>query len=107
MIINKLYRYNRARGGITVSLNKPNCEYTELVRLMADEGKRLTKNGEKLYSVIDQETAEGWYEIDDPNKLENEKSETPEEETSGSVTENSPEVASDEPAESTTNELTQ
>lgn len=67
-----LYRYIREDGGITVSPNKPETEYTELVRIIADEGKKITQDGEKLYSVIDQETAEGWYEVDTPEVIEEE-----------------------------------
>lgn len=66
MKIITLYRYAREDGGITVSPIKPDAEYTELVRLVADEGKSLTKDGETFYGVIDQETAEGWYEVDTP-----------------------------------------
>ena len=63
-----LYKYTREDGGITVSPNKPESEHAELVRIIADEGKRITKDGEKLYTVIDQETADGWYEVDAPKK---------------------------------------
>ena len=61
-----LYKYTRENGGITVSLNKPKGEYSELVRIVADDNKRITKDGENLYTVIDQETADGWYEVDAP-----------------------------------------
>ena len=70
MEIITLYRYVRTDGGTTVSPNKPDTEYTELVRLVADEGKMLTKNGEDLYLVIDQENADGWYEVDEPVREE-------------------------------------
>ena len=66
MKIITLYRYKRGDGGITVSPIKPDVEYTELVRLVADEGKSLTKDGENLYGVIDQDSADGWYEVDIP-----------------------------------------
>lgn len=66
MKIITLYRYQRGDGGITVSPIKPDAEYTELVRLVADKGKSLTKDGEHLYGVIDQERADGWYEVDIP-----------------------------------------
>lgn len=64
----KLYKYTREDGGITVSPNKPECEYTELVRIVADKGKRVTRDGEKLYGVIDQATADRWYEVDTPEE---------------------------------------
>lgn len=63
-----LYKYTRDDGGITVSINKPECEYTELVRIIAENGKRITKDGENLYIVIDQDTIEGWYEVSAPEE---------------------------------------
>ena len=74
MNIKPLYRYQREGGVITDSLIKPDCEYTERVRLIADKGKALTKNGESLYRVKDVDSADGWYEVDAP---EREKSKTP------------------------------
>jgi len=64
-----LYRYKRANGGITVSPIKPECEYTEMARLIADEGKALT-NGETVTHCVDTDTEEGWWEIDDPEPVE-------------------------------------
>lgn len=65
-----LYKYEREGGGITVSPEKPEGEYDELVRLVADEGKALTKDGENTYFVVDTESADGWYEIDAPEEVE-------------------------------------
>lgn len=59
-----LYKYIRADGGITVSPNKPNTEYTEMLRIVADDGKVLVK-GDEVTTCKDVETAEGWEEIDD------------------------------------------
>lgn len=64
----KLYRYNRADGGVTISPVKPDGEYTEMVRLVADEGKVLTQNGESITTCIDTDTADGWYEVDEPSE---------------------------------------
>lgn len=61
-----LYRYVRADGGVTVSPVKPDCEYTEMVRLVADDGKMLTNDGEHLTGCIDVATADGWYEVIEP-----------------------------------------
>lgn len=72
MKIIKLYKYIRPEGGVTVSPIMPEGEYTEMVRLVADEGKLLTKDGENLTSCVDTDTAEGWYEVD---ALENEEAE--------------------------------
>ncbi len=72
MTTKTLYRYKREDSGTTVSLNKPEREYTELVRLIADEGKALTQDGERLFCVIDTDSADGWYEVDAPEEDENE-----------------------------------
>jgi hypothetical protein len=65
MQIITLYKYNRADGGVTVSPVKPEGEYTEMYRLVADEGKALTQDGENLTTCIDTDTPEGWYEVYD------------------------------------------
>ena len=59
-----LYRYRREDGGITVSPIKPNCEYTDMIRLVADEGKVLTKDGMNTAPCVDVVSAEGWTEIE-------------------------------------------
>ena len=63
-----LYKYERECGGITVSPAKPDTEYTEMVRLFADEGKLLT-NGDITTPCIDVDSLEGWSEIDDPDAV--------------------------------------
>ena len=65
MQIINLYKYIRDDGGTTVSPVKPNIEYTEMFRLIADEGKELV-NGDIRTSCIDVESTEGWSEIDAP-----------------------------------------
>lgn len=67
-----LYRYERDDGGITTSPVEPDCEYTEMYRLIADEGKVLTQDGIKTTMCADVHTLDGWYEIDAPED-ENEK----------------------------------
>ena len=65
----KLYRIHRSDGGVTVSINPPidNKEKTEtLFRLIADDGKLLTKDGINTTPCIDVDVTDGWYEIDDP-----------------------------------------
>lgn len=71
MKIITLYRYTREGGGVTVSPQKPDVEYQECVRLVADEGKLLT-NGDAKTSCIDTDTAEGWWEIDAPIETDDE-----------------------------------
>lgn len=66
MQIIPLYRYTRPGGGVTVSTIKPECEHTEKIRLVADEDKMLTVDGEALYGCADVESVEGWYEVDAP-----------------------------------------
>lgn len=61
MIVKTLYRFIRPNGGVTVSLNKPGVEYTTLVRLIADVGKVLVKDGVE-YHCIDTDSSEGWVE---------------------------------------------
>lgn len=63
MEIINLYKYTRADGGTTVSPVKPNIEYIEMFRLIADEGKELM-NGDVRIPCIDVEHIEGWTEID-------------------------------------------
>lgn len=61
-----LYRYIRADGGITTSPVKPNGEYTEMYRLIADEGKALT-DGTAVAVCVDATSPDGWTEIDAPD----------------------------------------
>lgn len=60
-----LYRYSRPDGGTTVSTVKPDSEYTELVRLVADDGMALT-DGNSITVCVDTENVEAWTEIVDP-----------------------------------------
>lgn len=59
-----LYRYIRTDGGVTVSTIKPNTEYTELSRLVADEGMVLT-DGENVTSCTDTADHSLWSEVED------------------------------------------
>lgn len=63
MQIINLYKYIRDDGGTTISPAKPNTEYIEMFRLIADEGKELM-NGDIRTPCIDVEHIEGWTEID-------------------------------------------
>jgi hypothetical protein len=67
MQIVNLYKYERADGGITVSPIKPDCEYIEMYRLIADEGKVL-KKGDIEMTCVDIETNDlvNWQEVDAP-----------------------------------------
>ena len=59
-----LYRYTRPDGGVTVSTVKPSVDYTELFRLVADDGYTLT-NGETTTSCTDTDNPSTWSEIPD------------------------------------------
>lgn len=69
MQIITLYKYERADGGITVSPTKPKGEYTEMYRLVADEGKVLT-DGETMTSCTDTTEVDKWQEVDAPEEEE-------------------------------------
>lgn len=69
MIIKTLYRFIREDGGVTVSLNKPDGEYTTLSRLIADEGKILVKGDIETY-CIDTDNVNEWQEITELTKEE-------------------------------------
>lgn len=59
-----LYLYTREDGGVTVSPTKPKTEYTELARLVADEGYVLT-NGETTTPCTDTDNPDAWTEVVD------------------------------------------
>lgn len=61
-----LYRYTRPDGGITVSTNVPDTDYTPMYRLVADEGKELTLDGVDRTACTDVYSTDGWYEVDAP-----------------------------------------
>lgn len=71
MKIKLLYRYRKNDMAID-SLNLPEeqVEYIERYRLVADENMALTKDNEKLYSVIDidQEDLINWVEVEKPEE---------------------------------------
>ena len=67
MEIKTLYRYEREPGKFTVSTEIPDAEYTELYRLIADEGKILT-NGETETCCVDVDSTDGWTEVDVPEE---------------------------------------
>ena len=69
MQIINLYKYERENGKTTVSPNKPeDKEYTEMYRLVADEGKVLTFNELIVGEVIDTDTTDGWSEVEKPTE---------------------------------------
>lgn len=59
-----LYKYTRADGGVTISPTKPDVEYTQMYRLIADEGSEIT-NGQITTTCIDVVSFEGWHDADD------------------------------------------
>lgn len=69
MTIKILYHYI-TNSKVIDSLQKPEGEYLERYRLVADKNKLLTKDGDGFYSVIDidKEDEASWYEVDGPKK---------------------------------------
>ena len=65
MQIVKLWKTVRQNGGITVS--PVSGDYSDSVRLIANEGKILTNGNVKTF-CIDVDSAEGWKEIDAPEE---------------------------------------
>lgn len=69
MEIRELYRYYREPNKVTVSTEKPNCEYTVVYRIIASEGHLVTQDGINQYSVIDTDDKNGWYEVEEPKEI--------------------------------------
>jgi hypothetical protein len=65
----ELYRYIREDSGVTVSVTKPDSDYTTTYRLIADEGFILA-NGETLTYCIDTDTPSYWTEAEDDTPIE-------------------------------------
>lgn len=63
MIIMNTYKYYEDERHYCVSPIKPDCEYTEAVRLIAEEGHAVTNDGINYYYCIDVDNADGWLEI--------------------------------------------
>lgn len=66
MEIINLYRYVRPDGGTDISPVKPEGDYEILYRIIAAEGKVVSRDNLNFYGVIDTESAEGWLEYDNP-----------------------------------------
>lgn len=59
MKITTLYKYKRSDNKTTVSPIKPDCEYTEMHRLIAEEGSAIT-DGFIVCGCVDTEDASSW-----------------------------------------------
>lgn len=64
MTIKTLYRYNRPDGGVSISPIKPEVEYTELYRIIAEQNKALTQDYVSFYFCKDVTDYSNWFEID-------------------------------------------
>lgn len=66
---NTLYCYNLGHYYIE-SLAMPNQEFTTKLQIVSDEGKLLTKDGEKKVTatVIEESDLMNWYEVDAPEE---------------------------------------
>ena len=60
-----LYQYIGTNGTILSPVHLEDVYYIRKIHLIADEGKNLTKNGNKLVSsiIIPEEEEQDWYEI--------------------------------------------
>ena len=58
-----LYKYARVDGGITITPVHPDAAYTQLYRLVAEDGGEST-NGEIATTCIDVESYDGWHDVD-------------------------------------------
>lgn len=63
MQIITLYRFQRPDGGTTISPNKPETEYSETYRIVADTDKMLTKDNKTFFNVIDDDYIELYTEV--------------------------------------------
>lgn len=73
MTIKNLYKFQREDGGTTVSTVKPDAPHTPMFRIIADEGKNVTRDGINTYPVIDSDSSDGWYEVDNVEETETKK----------------------------------
>ena len=64
-----LYRFTRPSGGVTVSPVMPDTEYTQLVRLVAEEGCILT-DGTTATACIDTDNPDAWTEVAELSEVE-------------------------------------
>ena len=69
MIVKELYCYERETDKITVSTEKPDCEYILRYRLIANDEKQLTQDGINFTTCIDVESTDGWYEVGEKSTL--------------------------------------
>lgn len=63
MKIKPLYKYARTDDGITITPVKPDVAYTQLYRLIAEDGGEIT-NGEITTTCIDVESHDGRHDAD-------------------------------------------
>lgn len=61
-----LYRYTRSDGGVTVSTVKPDGDYTEMFRIVANDGFSLT-DGTTMTACTDTVTPSVWSEVEATN----------------------------------------
>ena len=64
MEIKKLYKYRRPDGGVTVAAQEPEGPWVPMYRVIAAEGKLVTR-GDERYPAVDTDSIDGWYEVED------------------------------------------
>lgn len=60
----KLYRYESPNCITVTPIQRSESDVQYAVRLIADEGKELTKDGINMCPCVDVSDADGWYEVD-------------------------------------------
>ena len=65
MTVKAMYKYSGANGEVVSPVELP-MAHSAVTRLIADSGKMITNDGESLFSVLDTDSAEGYYEVDAP-----------------------------------------
>ena len=68
MEVVKLYKYQDPNGYVVTPVKRAETDEHGGYRLIADEGKALTKDGIELYPAIDTDSVEVWYEVDAPEE---------------------------------------
>lgn len=69
MTVKQMYKYTGTNGEIISTVELP-IEYNVIYRLIADSDKMITNDGENIFSVLDADNIEEYYEINAPIQVE-------------------------------------
>ena len=70
MEIVNLYKYEDSNGFVVTPIKRNDTDIPSGYRLIADDGKALTKDGINLCPAVDTDITEGWYEVIDDGYYE-------------------------------------